>query len=98
MDIDVLGVDVAVLGVDIAVLGVDVVVLGVDIAFLGVDIVNLRRREKRGREKGRDYRGREKGVVSRVRCLQAGWIAREFVGTKSHRGHGAPCCKLILGV
>ena len=85
-------------GVDIAVLGVDVAVLAVDISILGVDIVNLRRREKKGRVKGRDYSEREKGVVSRVRRLEADWIARKFAGTKSHRGHGAPCYNLILVV
>ena len=69
-------------------------VLGVDIAIRGVDIANLRRREKTGR----DYRGREKEVVGRVRHLEAGWIAREFGGTKSHKGHRAPCYKLILRV
>ena len=37
-------------------------------------------------------------MVSRVRLLEAGWIAREFGGTKSHKEHGAPCYKLILGV
>ena len=37
-------------------------------------------------------------MVSRVRLLEAGWIAREFGGTKSHKGHGAPCYKLLLGV
>ena len=35
-------------------------------------------------------------MVSRVRLLVAGWIAREFGGTKSHKGHGAPCYKLFL--
>ena len=105
----ILGVDIAILGVGIANLrrqekgeglqgggggGVGIAFLGVDIAILGVDIANLRRREK----KGRDYRGREKGVVSRVRRLEAGWIAREFGGTKSHKGHGAPYYKWILGV
>ena len=84
----------AVLGVDVAVLGVDIAILGVDIAILGVDIANLRRQEK----KERDYRGREKGVVRRVRRLEAGWNAREFGGTKSHKGHEAPCYKLTLGV
>ena len=88
------GVDIAFLGIDVAVLSVDITILGVDITILGVDKANLRRREK----KGRDYRGREKGVVSRVRRLEAGWIAREFGGTKSHEGHGAPYYKWILGV
>ena len=37
-------------------------------------------------------------MVSRVRLLGAGWIAREFEGTKSHKGHGGPCYKLLLGV
>ena len=50
------------------------------------------------REKGRGYRGREEGEVSRVRRLEAGWIARESGGTKSHKGRGAPCYKPILGV
>ena len=42
--------------------------------------------------------GREEGVVSRVRLLESGWIAREFVDNKSHKGYGAPCYKLIPGV
>ena len=42
-------------------------------------------------ERGGGYGGREEGVVSRVRLLEAGWIAREFGGTKSHNGHAAPC-------
>ena len=37
-------------------------------------------------------------MVSRVTLLEAGWIAREFVGTKSHKGNGGPCNKLIPGV
>ena len=50
------------------------------------------------REKGRGDRGREKGEVSRVRCLEAGWIARESRGTKSHKGREEPSYKPILGV
>ena len=50
------------------------------------------------RENGRGYRGREEGEVSRVRRLEAGWIARESGGTKSHEGRGTPCYKPILGV
>ena len=49
-------------------------------------------------ERGGGYGGREEGVVSRVRLLEASWIAREFGGTKSHKEHGAPCYKLLLGV
>ena len=37
-------------------------------------------------------------MVRRVRLLEAGWIAREFGGTKSHKGQGAPFSKLLLGV
>ena len=50
------------------------------------------------REKGRRYRGREEGEASRVRRLEAGWIARESGCTKSHKERGAPCYKPILGV
>ena len=67
-------------------------VLDADVAILGVDTGNLRMQEN----KGRDYRGREKGEVSRVRRLEVGWISRGFGGTKSHKGHGMPCYKLIL--
>ena len=69
-------------------------------AFLVVDIANLRRREKNGEVErgGGGYRGREEGEVSRVRRLEAGCIARESGGTKSHKGRGAPCYKPILGV
>ena len=49
-------------------------------------------------EKGRRYREREEGEVSRARRLEAGWSAREFEGTKSHRGRGTPCYKPFLGV
>ena len=66
--------------------------------FLDVVIANLRRRAKNGDVERGGYGGREEGVVSRVRLLEAGWIAREFVGTMSHKGHGAPCYKLIPGV
>ena len=59
------------------------------------------RESEEARENGEatgGYGGREEGVVSRVRLLEAGWIAREFVDTKSHKGRGAPFYKLIPGV
>ena len=92
------GLGIAILGVDIALLGVDVAVLGVDIAIFGVDIANLRRRGKKGGATGGGRRGREEGEVNRVRRLEAGWIARESGGTKSHKGRRAPSYKPILGV
>ena len=55
-------------------------------------------REKREGRTGGGYGGREEGEVSRVRRLEAGCIARESGGTKSHKGRGAPCYKPILGV
>ena len=50
-------------------------------------------REKREVERGGGYRGREGGEVSRVKRLEAGYIARESGGIKSHKGRGAPCYK-----
>ena len=47
--------------------------------------------EKRGGRTGGGATGggREEGEVSRVRRLEAGCIARESGGTKSHKGRGA---------
>ena len=53
---------------------------------------------KEAKGKGRGFRGREEGEVSRVRRLEAGWIARESGGTKSHIGGGSPYYKPILGI
>ena len=94
VDIAILSVNIAILGVDIAILGVDIAILGVDIAILGVDIAILRRQEK-----GWGLQGEvEKGEASRVRRLEAGCRTREFGDTRSHKGHGTPCYKPILGV
>ena len=84
VDITSLGVDIAVLGVDIAVFGVDIAIVGVDIAVLGVD------------DAGRGGRG---GVaISHVRRFEAGWRAREFEDTRSHKEREAPCYYPILEV
>ena len=53
---------------------------------------------KEAREKARGYRGREEGEISRVRRLEAGWIAHESGSTKSHKGRGALSHEPILGV
>ena len=43
-------------------------------------------------------RGRGEGMVSRVKHLEAGWSAREFVGTRSRKGGVVPYNMPIPGV
>ena len=103
-DIIAAGVDILGLGVDTILVsgrcsrpGRGIIVLISGVLVLGMDIIVLVSGRRSALVMTTAEEGVKRGVVNHVRRLEAGWCGRVFGGTRSHRGHGAPYYRRILG-